>query len=130
MDKDEFGEIMQAALEALATETEAHFPIILPRQLMVKVQQGAVHHIMPIAHALDLIYLGDKDFWVKIKLSVVEVDPVAGQTLVAMHPSGHKTPKFEYTWNYKNGLGSFDLHIPDQLKVAQYIEHQGRSTAP
>jgi hypothetical protein len=114
--KEEFGKLLDTALEKAAQNAEQILRQTIPRNFQISLfdPQNTSNDI-DVDSAVELLYIGDDQFYAIIDVAVLEVTP--RWTRVWMHPSGHQPRPFEDTYNYESGSGPFKQAIAIPIKV-------------
>jgi len=116
MSKDEFKELLEAALERAAADTEERLRRSLSRNFQILLY-GAGYSGDPVssAEAAEALYLGENVFYVIIDVAVVKISDQS--TTFHMVVSGHKPALFEQTWNDPPGSGPFKQLIAIDIEI-------------
>ena len=118
MKRDEYRTLFESALEVAAVNADEKLGFNAPRNFKV-VFYGRGHSgtVMDPLTALDLLYLGDDEFFRIVDVSVIEVDENA--TKVFVRVSQHEPAGFLQTWNDPPGSGPFKQLIAEKIKCEE-----------
>lgn len=115
MQKSEFRALFEDALELAAVNADEKLLCKALRNFEI-VFYGGGHSgtVMDPLTALDLLYMGEDEFYRIVDMSVIEVDEDA--TRVFVRVSQHEPAAFAQTWNDPPGSGPFKQLIAENIK--------------
>lgn len=117
MDRTEFRQLFEKALEEAAQKAEQKHNVQVPRNYkLYLLDRGLKFGIMSIGQILSLLYINENEFYVVVDISVDGINLEENFSLVSIRPSGHTPVEFSKTWNYSIGLGPFKTLVISELK--------------
>ena len=122
MTREEFGRLLEVALDAAARNAEAALGQAVPRSFRIRLhgagKQG--ERMVDVKTASDELYLGEDRFYRIIDVAVVEVSSDASTAFV--RASSHPPGSFQETWNQPPGSGPFKQILAQKVTV---VSRQG-----
>jgi hypothetical protein len=119
--RDQFREIFDTTLEAVARLVESSKGSPIPRNFKVEIRGlGGVNNPLSPDQAFDVLYLGDEQYYLIIDVTVSGVSDE--YIVVRMQVTGHGPGIFAKTWNRPEGAGPFKLINLDTKQKQMIVE--------
>lgn len=118
MNRIQFKQLFEKALEEVAQKTEQKYGIQIPRNFKIYLANKASPKtgFLSVEEATNWLYIDENSSHYVIDLLVDGINSGENYSLVVAIPSSHHAVEFSKTWNYTIGLGPFKVLVPLELK--------------
>jgi hypothetical protein len=118
MERQQFADLFQSALEEAARNAEAKLARSIPPDFEIELH-GAGHSraLLDPQDVLDVLYLGPDRFYRVVDVAVIAVG--RHRTRVFVRVSGHEPGSWDQTWNDPPGSGPFHQLIAERIEVTR-----------